>query len=111
MHPGGLRCSSVTYNQYAPSSRLDRRAPRPRSSTDLAIRGPSAAVCVVFVDPLAVSAALHARDPLRVLEVPTHGRDQAALDVVALRPTELRLQLAAVDGVASIVPWAIGNEG
>src|SRR6478752_1585396 len=55
-HPGWLRCSSVTYRQYAPSSRLeggaprrpgaskagrlegralDRRAPRPRSSTDV----------------------------------------------------------------------------
>src|SRR4051795_12078265 len=40
MHPGWLRCSSVTYRQYAPSSRLAIRAPRPRSSTDLAIRGP-----------------------------------------------------------------------
>src|SRR5450432_228398 len=42
-HPGWLRCSSVTYQQYAPSSRLASRAPRPRSSTDLAIRGPLAA--------------------------------------------------------------------
>jgi len=42
MHPGWLRCSSVTYQQYAPSSRLASRAPRPRSSTDLAIRGPLA---------------------------------------------------------------------
>src|SRR6185369_2743574 len=41
MHPGWLRCSSVTYEQYAPSSRLASRAPRPRSSTDLAIRRPS----------------------------------------------------------------------
>src|SRR5450631_2379127 len=40
MHPGWLRCSSVTYQQYAPSSRLACRAPRPRSSTDLTIRGP-----------------------------------------------------------------------
>ncbi len=30
------------YQQYAPSSRLAGRAPRPRSSTDLAIRGPLA---------------------------------------------------------------------
>jgi hypothetical protein len=44
MHPGGLRCSSVTYQQYAPSSRLASRAPRPRSSTDLAIPGPLATV-------------------------------------------------------------------
>src|SRR5450432_3484849 len=42
MHPGWLRCSSVTYQQYAPSSRLAIRAPRPRSSTDLAIPGPLA---------------------------------------------------------------------
>src|SRR5882724_7161222 len=42
IHPGWLRCSSVTYLQYAPSSRLAIRAPRPRSSTDLAIRGPLA---------------------------------------------------------------------
>ncbi len=40
MHLGWLRCSSVTYLQHAPSSRLAIRAPRPRSSTDLAIRGP-----------------------------------------------------------------------
>src|SRR3954466_1162851 len=40
IHPGWLRCSSVTYKQYAPSSRLAIRTPRPRSSTDLAIRGP-----------------------------------------------------------------------
>jgi len=44
MHPAWLRCSSVTYRQYAPSSRLASRAPRPRSSTDLAIRGPLVAV-------------------------------------------------------------------
>jgi hypothetical protein len=30
----------VTYCKYAPSSRLGSRAPRLRSSTDLAIRGP-----------------------------------------------------------------------
>jgi O-methyltransferase domain len=41
-HPGWLRCSSVTYQQYAPSSRLSSRAPRPRSSTDFAIPGPLA---------------------------------------------------------------------
>src|SRR6188768_4313047 len=40
MHPGWLRCSSVTYLGYAPSSRLAIRAPRPRSSTDLAIPRP-----------------------------------------------------------------------
>jgi hypothetical protein len=28
MHPGRLRCSSVTYVKYAPSSRLADRAPR-----------------------------------------------------------------------------------
>jgi len=44
MYRGWLRCSSVTYPQYAPSSRLASRAPRPRSSTDLAIRGPLAAL-------------------------------------------------------------------
>jgi hypothetical protein len=38
--PGWLRCGSVTYQQYAPSSRLASRASRPRSSTDLAIPGP-----------------------------------------------------------------------
>src|SRR6478736_3687952 len=27
-HPGWLRCSSVTYRQYAPSSRLEGGAPR-----------------------------------------------------------------------------------
>ena len=40
MHPGWLRYSSVTCEQYAPSSRLAIRAPRARSSTDLAIPGP-----------------------------------------------------------------------
>jgi hypothetical protein len=40
IHPGWLRCSSVTYCKYAPSSRLALRAPRTGSSTDLAIRGP-----------------------------------------------------------------------
>ena len=40
LSPGWLRCSSVTYQRYAPSSRLAVRAPRLRSSTDLAIRGP-----------------------------------------------------------------------
>jgi len=29
IHPGRLRCSSVTYVKYAPSSRLADRAPRP----------------------------------------------------------------------------------
>ena len=29
MHPAARRCSSVEYSQYSPSSRLDRRAPRP----------------------------------------------------------------------------------
>ena len=42
LHPGWLRCSSVKYQQYAPSSRLASRAPRSRSSTDSTIRGPSA---------------------------------------------------------------------
>jgi hypothetical protein len=37
----GLRYSSVTYCKYAPPSRLAIRAPRPRSSTDLTIRGRS----------------------------------------------------------------------
>jgi hypothetical protein len=40
IHPAWLRCCSVTYQQYAPSSRLASRAPGPPSSTDLAIRGP-----------------------------------------------------------------------
>jgi len=40
MHPGRLRLPSVTYQQYAPSSRLAGRALDPRSSTDLAIPGP-----------------------------------------------------------------------
>ena len=35
LHPGGLRCSSVTYSRYAPSERLVRRAqPRSRCSRD-----------------------------------------------------------------------------
>src|SRR6185436_2089825 len=29
MHPAARRCSSVEYFRYSPSSRLDRRAPRP----------------------------------------------------------------------------------
>jgi hypothetical protein len=44
MHPAWLRCSSVTYEQYASSSRLASRAPGPRSATDLAIRGPLAQI-------------------------------------------------------------------
>jgi hypothetical protein len=40
MHPRWRRCSSVKYEQYAPSSRLAIRAPRPRSSTDSTFRGP-----------------------------------------------------------------------
>src|SRR5476651_653622 len=50
MHPGWLRCSSVTYQRYAPSSRLASRAPRARSSTDLAIRGPLALAQRSFVE-------------------------------------------------------------
>ena len=35
LHPGGLRCDSVTYSRYAPSSRLVRRAQeRSRCSRD-----------------------------------------------------------------------------
>ena len=39
LHPGGLRCSSVTYSRYAPSERLVRRAqPRSRCSRDFHLR-------------------------------------------------------------------------
>ena len=41
--PSRLASLLLSYiQQYAPSSRLAKRAPRPRSSTDLAIRGPLA---------------------------------------------------------------------
>jgi len=42
LSPGPSRLASLllSYIQYAPSLRLAIRAPRPRSSTDLAIRGP-----------------------------------------------------------------------
>ena len=42
--PASLLLSYIL--QYAPSLRLAGRAPRPRSSTDLAIRGPLANICV-----------------------------------------------------------------
>ena len=39
LHPGGLRCSSVTYSRYAPSERLVRRAqPRSRCCVGLSPR-------------------------------------------------------------------------
>src|SRR3954468_9635515 len=57
MHPAARRCSSVEYSRYSPSSRLDRRAPRP-------------SWCFASVSPRAPNRHLAAAVPLHYVERP-----------------------------------------
>ena len=60
---------------------------------------------------LLVLAGGDAVHPLLVVEVPAHGLLDALLELEARLPAELALQLAAVDGVAHVVPLAVGHVG
>ena len=44
----------------------------------------STAIAVVLLHPRAIFPAFHPRNPVRIFQVPAHGREQAAVDVVAL---------------------------
>src|SRR3954471_12521471 len=48
--------------------------------------------------------------PRAMLEVPLHGRFQAALKTVVRPPAEIATEPARIDGVAAIVSWTIGDE-
>src|SRR5882724_12113829 len=106
LSPGWLRCSSVTYLQYAPSSRLAIRAPRPRSSTDLAIRGPLLrGLAAVALQPIMQDR----RESAVGRRIQGHRDSQVRIgERLALR-SELGAHVDGVDGLAVVVVRRIGQ--
>ena len=66
---------------------------------------------VLFVHPLAVSAALHVGHPLGVAQVPLDGFADAGVEGFGGFPAEFFFELAGVDGVAAVMAWAVGHVG
>src|SRR5258708_5927750 len=58
-----------------------------------------------------IRAPLHGVTPVAVLEIPLHRFPQAVFDGVTGGPSKLAANFRRVDGVAAIVPRAIGDEG
>ena len=69
------------------------------------------AVAVHFFVILLVGTAGHLVEPRLVVEVPADGAFDAFLELEGRLPAELALQFAGVDGVAQVVPLAVGDVG
>src|SRR5690242_21302071 len=66
---------------------------------------------IVLLDPLAVGAAGHVRDPLGIVQVPGNGLAEPGIEGLGGRPTELNGDLREIHRVAPVVSRTVLHEG
>ncbi len=63
----------------------------------------------MFVDPFAVSAALHIGHPIGVGQIPFHGFADAGVKGLGRLPAKFRFKLAGIYRITAVVAWAVGH--
>src|SRR5262249_46576403 len=84
-------------------------APRGLQRRERRCDSPSLASIVVALVPGAVLAAQDLVDPGAVLAVPPYRRSEALVEASGTDPTQLTLDLAIVDRVATVVPGPVAH--